>query len=157
MLIARRLSFLFILSLFSFSIFAAETPFVSVRYLEKQTFLRISEYFDGKENTGNRLICRSKPDARAGLYLVFSLKESTRKLPSDLVARWQVISPQSPNPVEHRITVPNERPRGKDLFVGLTGSDWPDPDARPVAWRFTLETSDGKVLLARKSFLWGHR
>ncbi len=157
MLIARRLSFLFILSFLSLSIWAAEARFVSVRYLEKQAFLRISEYFAGKENTGNRLICRSKPDARAGLYIVLSLKESTRKLPSDLVARWQVISPKAPDPVEHIITVPNDRPRGKDLFVGLTGTDWPDPDARPVAWRFTLETTDGKVLLVRKSYLWGHR
>ena len=154
MLFTRSLSFLFILSFLPFSIWAAEARFVSVRYLEKQAFLRISEYFDGKENTGNRFICRSQPDARAGLYIVLSLKESTRKLPSDLVARWQVISPKSPDPVEHRIAVPNERPRGKDVFVGLTGADWPDPKARPVAWKFTLETSEGKVLLTRKSFLW---
>lgn len=157
MLFTRSLSFLFILSFLPFSIWAAEARFVSVRYLEKQAFLRISEYFDGKENTGNRLICRSKPDIRAGLYIVLSLKESTRKLPSDLVARWQVISPKGPNPVEHRIAVPNDRPRGKDLFVGLTGSDWPDPEVRPVAWKFTLETSEGKVLLARKSYLWERR
>ena len=154
MLIARRLSFLFILSFLSLSIWAAEARFVSVRYLEKQAFLRISEYFDGKENTGNRLICRSKPEARAGLYLVLSLKESTRKLPQNLVARWQVISPKAPDPVEHRIAVPNERPRGKDLFVGLTGADWPDHEARPVAWKLTLETAGGKVVLERKSFLW---
>ena len=60
MLFTRSLSFLFILSFLPFSIWAAEARFVSVRYLEKQAFLRISEYFDGKENTGNRLICRSK-------------------------------------------------------------------------------------------------
>ena len=154
MLITRSLSFLFVLSFLSISAWAAEARFVSVRYLEKESFLRISEYFDGKENTGNRLICRSKPDVRAGLYAILSLKESTRKLPQNLVARWQVISPQAPEPVDHRIAVPNDRPRGKDLFVGLTGSDWPDPKARPVAWKFTLETSDGKILLDRKSFLW---
>ncbi len=154
MLIPRSLFFLFVLSVFSFSFGAPEARFVSVRYLEKQAFLRISEYFDGKENTGNRLICRSRPDARAGLYLIVSLKDSTRKLPHNLIARWQVISPNAPDPVEHRIAVPNERPRGKDLFVGLTGIDWPDPKARPVAWKLTLETSDGEVILERKSFLW---
>ena len=157
MLIARRLSFLFILSSLSYTAFSAETRFISVRYLEKQAFLRVSEYFSGKENQGNRLICRSKPDSRAGLYIVLSLKESTSKLPNDLVVRWQVISPKSPDPVEHRIAVPNKRPRGKDLFVGLTGSDWPDSEARPVAWKFILETSDGKVLLVRKSYLWERR
>lgn len=154
MLVTRSLSLLFILSFLSFSVWAAEARFISVRYLEKQSFLRISEYFDGKENTGNRLVCRSKPDSRAGLYLILSLKESTRELPADIVARWQVISPKAPDPVEYLIAVPNERPRGKDLFVGLTGDDWPDPETRPVAWKFTLETSDGKVLLAKKSFLW---
>ena len=154
MLIPRNLFLLFILSSLPFSTWAAEARCVSVRYLEKQAFLRISEYFDGKENTGSRLICRSKPDARAGLYIVLSLKESTRKLPPDLTARWQVISPQAPEPVEYRIAVPNERPRGKDMYVGLTGADWPDPKARPVAWRFTLETAAGKVVLEQKSFLW---
>ena len=154
MLNPRILSFFCILFTHSFSIGAPEARFASIRYLEKQAFLRISEYFDGKENTGNRLICRSKPDIRAGLYLVLSLKESTRKLPQNLVARWQVISPKAPDPVEHRIAVPNERPRGKDLFVGLTGADWPDPEARPVAWKLTLETAGGEVALERKSFLW---
>ena len=154
MLNPRILSFFCILFAHSFSIGAPEARFASIRYLEKQSFLRISEYFDGKENTGNRLICRSRPEVRAGLYLILSLKESTRKLPPDLIARWQVISPKSPDPVEHRVAVPNERPRGKDLFVGLTGVDWPDPKARPVAWKFTLETSDGNVVLERKSFLW---
>ena len=64
MLIPRSLFFLFVLSVFSFSFGAPEARFVSVRYLEEQAFLRISEYFDGKENTGNRLICRS----RSNLY-----------------------------------------------------------------------------------------
>ena len=154
MLNPRILSFFCILFAHSFSIGAPEARFASIRYLEKQAFLRISESFDGKENTGNRLICRSRPDARAGLYLIVSLKDSTRKLPRNLIARWQVISPKAPDPVEYRIAVPNERPRGKDLFVGLTGTDWPDPKARPVAWKFTLETSDGKIVLERKSFLW---
>ena len=154
MLNLRNLSFFCILFAHSFSIGAPEARFVSIRYLEKQAFLRISEYFDGKENAGNRLICRSRPDARSGLYLILSLKESTRNLPQDIVARWQVISPKSPDPEEHRIAVPNDRTRGKDLFVGLTGADWPDPKARPVAWKFSLETSDGKVILERKSFLW---
>ena len=154
MLNLRNLSFFCILFVHSFSIGAPEARFVSLRYLEKQAFLRISEYFYGKENVGNRLICRSRPDARAGLYVILSLKESTRNLPQDLVARWQVISPKSPDPVEHRIAVPNDRTRGKDLFVGLTGADWPDPKARPVAWKLSLETSDGKVILERKSFLW---
>ena len=154
MLNLRKLSFFCILFVHSFSIGAPEARFVSIRYLEKQAFLRISEYFDGEENAGNRLICRSRPDARAGLYVILSLKESTRNLPQDLFARWQVISPKSPDPVEHRIAVPNDRTRGKDLFVGLTGADWPDPKARPVAWKLSLETSDGKVILERKSFLW---
>ena len=65
-----------------------------------------------------------------------------------------MISPKAPDPVEHRIAVPNERPRGKDLFLGLTGADWPDPEARPVAWKLTLENPDGEVILERKSFLW---
>ncbi|MBL63945.1 MAG: hypothetical protein CMI30_11125 [Opitutae bacterium] len=154
MLIFRSLAILCVLSGLAISSQATEARFVSIRYLEKQAFLRISEYFDGKENKGSRLICRSKPESRAGLYLILSLKDSTRKLPPDLVARWQVIAPTAPDAVEHRVAVPNDRTKGKDLFVGLTGSDWPDPKARPVAWKFTLETADGKVVLERKSFLW---
>ena len=154
MLVPRSFFCFFLFSFLPLLFGAPKAQYVSVRYLDKQAFLRISEYFDGKENTGNRLICRSPPASRAGLYVILSLKEPTRKLPHDLTARWQVISPKAPDPVEHRIAVPNERPRGKDLFVGLTGADWPDPEARPVAWKLTLENPDGEVILERKSFLW---
>ena len=130
---------------------------LNLRYLEAGAFKRISEYFTGRENPGSRLLCRSRPASRAGLYLILSLSERSRNLPEGATFLLEVIRPDSPEPKTFRIPVPAERPRGKEAYVGLTGEDWPDPEARPVAWRLRLLDSAGATLFDRKSFLWEKR
>lgn len=127
---------------------------VAVRYVEADAFKRISEYFTGRENPGSRLLCRSRPASRAGLYFILSLSERSRNLPESVVFHLDVITPDSPEAKTFRIPVPAERPRGKEAYLGLTGEDWPDPEARPVAWRLRLLDSAGATLFERKSFLW---
>ena len=140
--------------LISTSVHAVEFRHLAIRYVEAKAFVRISEYFTGRENPGNRLLCRSRPNERAGLYFVLTLDEKSRKLPDGAVFVLEVIRPDDPETKLFRIPVPAKRPRGKEVFLGLTGEDWPDEEARPVAWRLRLLDAGGGTLAERKSFLW---
>ena len=46
----------------------------SLTYKEHSEFVRLSEFFNGLENTGQRLIVRSQSDSRSGLYFSLNLK-----------------------------------------------------------------------------------
>ena len=140
--------------LISTSVHAVEFRHLAIRHVEAKAFVRISEYFTGRENPGNRLLCRSRPNERAGLYFVLTLDEKSRKLPDGAVFVLEVIRPDDPETKLFRIPVPAKRPRGKEVFLGLTGEDWPDEEARPVAWRLRLLDAGGGTLAERKSFLW---
>ena len=135
---------------------AFEFRHVAHRYCEAKSFKRISEYFTGRENPGNRLLCRSRPAERAGLYFILSLDEHSRKLPQGAQFVVEFIRPDDPETKTIRVLVPENRPRGKEIYLGLTGDDWPDKTARLVAWRLRLVDASGEVLAERKSFLWEH-
>jgi len=135
---------------------AFEFRHVAHRYFEAKSFKRISEYFTGRENPGNRLLCRSRPAERAGLYFILSLDEHSRKLPQGAQFVVEFIRPDDPETKTIRVLVPENRPRGKEIYLGLTGDDWPDKTARLVAWRLRLVDASGEVLAERKSFLWEH-
>ena len=133
---------------------ALEFRHVAYRYVEAKSFKRISEYFTGRENPGNRLLCRSRPAEREGLYFILSLDEHSRKLPQGSQFVVEFIRPDDPETQTIRILVPEKRPRGKEIYLGLTGDDWQDKTARPVAWRLRLVDASGEVIAERKSFLW---
>ena len=138
------------------AIHALEFRHVAYRYVEAKSFKRISEYFTGRENPGNRFLCRSHPAEREGLYFILSLDEHSRKLPQGTQFVVEFIRPDDPETQTIRIPVPEKRTRGKEVYIGLTGDDWPDKTARPVAWRLCLVDVSGGVIAERKSFLWEH-
>jgi hypothetical protein len=44
----------------------------------------------------------------------------------------------------------------KEIFLGLTGSDWLLANDKPIAWRLIIKNSLGSTLFLKKSFLWDH-
>jgi hypothetical protein len=115
------------------------------------SFKRISEYFDGKENTGGEAVLRTHPDQRSGYY--FLVRVRNPGAPQKLTARLQVITDANVKPVEFAFSPEVEA--GNTVFhLGLTGSDWPNPRATPVAWQLDLTDSGGKPLATEKSYLW---
>lgn len=119
---------------------------------EADSFKRISEYFDGKENTGGIVVMRTQPDARAGYYFLVRLKGMT----ATGSARFRLaIIPPAPAPARTHEFACQLDPRTPVYNLGLTGSDWPDAKAHPVAWRLEVVTEDGaRVLASQQSFLW---
>lgn len=121
-------------------------------YRTAQSFMRVSEYFTGRENSGGQTYLRSKPEERAGYYFLMRVKNTGDRLQAARL-ELQVITPRSPAPATYTHAV--EVPRGTHVFqVGLTGTDWPTPEEAPVAWRITVYDSQGNLLVSDQSYLW---
>lgn len=118
---------------------------------EAASFKRISEYFDGRENTGGELVFRTHPDRRGGYY--FLVRVANPGAARAITARLQVITETEAKPREYTFT-PALKAGGTVFHLGLTGSDWPEATATPVAWKLDLADTDGRVLATAKSYLW---
>jgi hypothetical protein len=115
------------------------------------SFKRISEYFDGKENTGREIVIRSHPQQRTGFYFLVRVKNpgAARKVSFNL----QLIEQGTPTPRPNAFT--GELGAGTKVFqLGLTGPDWQDPKSQPIAWHLQILGEDGSVLATEKSYLW---
>ncbi len=150
----RALALLGILLLAARGALGADLSFVRVwpRWYESDQVIRISEYFTGRENMGERTIVHSRADSRTGFYFVVRVKN-----PGQLVAGTKfvvrVILPTSPDP--KIFTLPADVPAGGKVYqLGLTGTDWPSRRMYPVAWKLDLVGADGQLLASQESFLW---
>jgi hypothetical protein len=116
------------------------------------SFQRVIEYLDGRENTGGATVLRSRSGERAGYYWLVRLKNGGASLPGAKF-ELQVITPAAPEP--KTFTFSADIPAGSPLYqLGLTGTDWPGPKARPVAWHLQVIAADGTTLVVKESFLW---
>ena len=53
-------------------------------------------------------------------------------------------------------TLPDQIEGKKEVFVGITGKDWPKTEQRPSAWHMAVKDSKGSIIFWKKSFLWEH-
>lgn len=121
-------------------------------YRTAESFERISEYFTGRENSGRDIILRTQPSAREGFYFLTRLANRAAAI-EGATFELSVISPTSALPRTHRFVA--NIPAGSRAFqLGLTGNDWPDPQAEPVAWQVIVWGPDGTELARKHSFLW---
>ncbi len=132
----------------------ADVSFVRVwpNWVEADAFETISEYFTGREHTGGRIIQRSQPDTRAGFYFLTRVANTGSEIPNAKFA-LHVILPGNPEP--KTFTFPLSLPsRSTIVQLGLTGSDWPDREVHPVAWKLDLLSATDELLATEQSFLW---
>jgi len=127
---------------------------IEPRYIETEQFKRISEYMTGRENLGDRVILRTQPEHRAGYYFILVLDNDVRRLPNGTVVVGEFYTSQSLGKQTHEFTLPSQRASTDEIFVGLTGEDWPEKDGVPAAWRFTIKDANGAVLGEKQSYLW---
>lgn len=114
-------------------------------------FKHISEYFNGRENTHGEVMLRTHADQRAGYY--FLVRTANPGAPVAVQLKVQLIAPTEPK--LRNFIFPTELKSGETVLnLGLTGADWPDAKANPVAWKLDVVASDGCVLATAKSYLW---
>ena len=118
---------------------------------EAESFKRISDYFDGQENTGGETVLRTQSGQRAGYYFLARLAGPGAALPVRL--HLLVVTPDSATPRE--FDFPTTLP-GKEMVcqLGLTGTDWASAKVKPVAWRLEVRDDAGRVLATEQSYLW---
>jgi hypothetical protein len=127
---------------------------IKPRYIETEQFKSISEYLTGVVNQGDRIILRTDSEQRAGYYFTLVLDQNVRDLPTGSVIVGEFFTPKSADMQEHTFKLPSKSPKTKEVFIGLTGEDWPVKDAVPSAWRFTVKDASGATLGSEKSYLW---
>ncbi|MCF7687415.1 MAG: hypothetical protein K9M98_00720 [Cephaloticoccus sp.] len=131
-----------------------EVAFVRIwpQWRTTESFVRISEYFGGEENTGRQTMLRTQPGDRAGFYFLTRTRNPGAARPE---AKFilEIIKPDSPRTKTY--TFPAVLPAGDHVFnLGLTGTDWTGKDVQPVAWHLQLVDADGHQLASSQSFLW---
>ena len=118
---------------------------------EAASFKRISEYFNGRENTGGEVVLRTHADQRTGYYFLVRLANpgAERAVRVHLL----IINPESATPLEYNF--PTSLPsRETILNLGLTGADWAGAKVNPVAWKLEILNQAGHLLATEQSYLW---
>ncbi len=133
---------------------AVQIKRVTPQYMPREAFLRISEYFTGKENTGRRVILRTQAQERAGMYFVVMLDKGASELPPGSQVKLFVVTSDSPKTQTFTLPFPEQVANHCEVFAGLTGSDWPSKKLGIVAWKVILEDKSGQALAEDQSFLW---
>lgn len=115
------------------------------------SFKRISEYFDGKENTGRETVLRTHPEQRTGYY--FLVRVANPGAPQPVRFQLQLFEPGAA--AARTVAFPAGLKSGSEVFqLGLTGPAWQDAKSQPVAWQLQILADDGRVLATEKSYLW---
>jgi len=123
-------------------------------YRVDASFKRISEYFSGEENSGKRKVFRTRDDDRDGFYFSFRIEVARGEtVPAGTVALF-LYAPGTYVPTEYAFDLEAQSRRWIEVIIGLTGTDWADPEVRPVAWRLEFRDASGQPIGFEESFLW---
>lgn len=120
-------------------------------YMPADSFVRVSEFFGGKEDTRGATILRTQPSAREGFY--FNLRTQADHAVDVAWIELKIIPPAS---LDTRVlSFAVSLPKGSHLIrLGLTGNDWTHPNDRPAAWKIRLIDVNGAELATEQSYLW---
>jgi len=147
------LSLLAFLSGCSTRSFDTSGPITEHRFIPQEDFLRISEYFTGREPLTDRVYIRTMPEDRGGYYWILPVR-SKMVAQQPLLIALSVQVPGDPAIRKFNLRPDRQLTKKQTLWIGLTGSDWPDPDLPPVAWQLSILSEDGTAIETRESFLW---
>lgn len=146
--------FAFFLVLLPSLVYAHDVEFTRIwpTWRDTASFVRISEYFGGKEDTGRQTMLRTHPESRDGFYFLARVNNPGATCATVRFA-LEVITPDAPLPKV--FVFPTALPSGSHAFnLGLTGADWVGENVHPVAWRLRLIDADDQEIASSQSFLW---
>ena len=121
---------------------------------DADSFKRISEHFNGKEDPGRYVIVRTDPSQRDGYYIAIKLEASDQPEKADKL-RLYFVRPGSQEVETKTLTI---GPIKKDrALIGMTDDVWGSTSSIPTAWKIEFLDSAGAVISTSKSFLWSNR
>lgn len=123
-------------------------------YRDEQSFVRLSEYFDGKENPGKAILLRTQPESREGFYFSIRLNGTNGQPLQPGTLRLHIIAPDAENAESYDFALTSTNRKPSLVELGVTGSDWKYGDVLPLAWKIEILDSSGATMASQKSFLW---
>jgi hypothetical protein len=147
----RAVPFLiFLIAVVPASSLTIETAYT--RYYDEGGIRPIGQYF-GASLTGQgfRTVIPSQPEEPAGQYFIIRLEDA--KSAPVATARMTLYTTESKVASTRQWELAGTE-LDNWLYLGLTGTDWPDEDVRPLAWHIEILDAGGAVLTEWKSFLW---
>lgn len=131
---------------------------LSHSFREHYDFVRISEYFSGKENTSGQIILRSQENHRTGLYFHVLFQNIGTVMPvQNHKLILKILDSESIDFKTHSFDLSPEILQEGKILLGLSGKDWTSPQTTPIAWYLELQTKNGKILADTQSYLWSHK
>ena len=132
----------------------AEIVRVQPEFRTEESFHRILEFFTGREHTGRREILRTDTDIREGFYLTARVRRADRKTFNQGTALLELAMPEERETRAYEYSLESIERRRPLVMFGVTGEEWPEDLARPLAWKLTLLNAEGRELDSEQSFLW---
>ncbi len=132
-------------------------PILEEAYLqqaETRDFQRLSEFLTGRENPGNRLIVRTRPENRNGTYLFCRFDTAIAGFAPGTEIQLEILPSNALVVETWRFSLPSDSSDRRRLAIGVTGEDWPDLTVSALAWRLRALDRQGTILLEEKSYLW---
>ena len=123
-------------------------------YISDPETRSIYEVFTGEETHYGKLVLRSQPDKRAGMYFFVMFGYEPDDIALACTFELSVDSTGDAKTRTYKFTVPETHSVTREIALGVTGSDWPWPKARVNAWKLVLKSPSGKVLAQKQSWLW---
>ncbi len=122
------------------------------RYYEAGEIRPIRQYFGASLiGQGFRTVIASQPEQPQGQYFIAKLEGD--KSSQVNTARLTVYPSVGKDARVFTLDLAGKSLR-RWLYLGLTGSDWPDPDIQPMAWKIELLGPGGELVSEWQSFLW---
>lgn len=128
--------------------------YVLNRYISDPETRSIYEIFTGEETTYGKLVIRTQPDKRAGMYFFVMFGYDPDDIALACTFELSVDSTGDSKTKTYKFTVPETHSVTREIALGVTGSDWPGPDAKVNAWKLVLKSPTGKILAQKQSWLW---
>lgn len=127
---------------------------IRTEFLGESYFKGVREFFTGREHTANRVIRRSSQE-RAGMYFILRFDRAIREWPASTRIQLELLRPGELEAASFELTIGDVAERGRFLYLGLTGEDWPTRQTqRPIAWTIRFRDTEGGLISKEKSFLW---
>ena len=128
---------------------------IQIRFHPENDFVRLSEFFTGRENTGNFTILRSQK-RRSGLYFYVPLEESKIKVEKIHSFKLSIIDSRNLTSRNFKFQMSRKGKRQKRILLGITGDDWDEKDDRLIAWEIKILGENDKDFQVAMSSLWQH-
>lgn len=128
--------------------------YVLPRFLNDAQTRSIYEVFTGDEINYGKLTMRTDPEKRAGMYFFVMFGYEPDDIALACTFELSVDSTADSKTRTYKFTVPETHSVTREVVLGLTGADWPNPKAKVNAWKLVLKSPSGKVLAQKQSWLW---